>query len=75
MTVKAIYENGIFRPQEPVQLAEHTEVEVLIPATTSPDIDDPTGWKAVDRLIGIVENAPPDLSENHDVYLYGKPGR
>jgi hypothetical protein len=30
--------------------------------------NDPTGWKAVDRLIGIVENAPPDLSENPDVY-------
>ena len=28
-----------------------------------------------DRLIGIVENAPPDLSENHDGYLYGKPAR
>lgn len=26
MTVKAIYENGVFRPLEPVHLAEHTEV-------------------------------------------------
>jgi predicted nucleic acid-binding protein len=51
MTVKAIYENGVFRPQEPVHLAERTEVEVLIPATTSPDIDDPTGWKAAEALI------------------------
>lgn len=29
MTVKAIYENGVFKPREPVQLEEHTEVEVL----------------------------------------------
>lgn len=32
MTVKAIYENGVFKPTEPVDLREHTEVEVLVPA-------------------------------------------
>ena len=31
MTVKAIYENGVFRPREPVYLEEHTEVEVFDP--------------------------------------------
>jgi predicted DNA-binding antitoxin AbrB/MazE fold protein len=31
MTVRAIYENGVFRPIEPVQLPEHAEVEVHIP--------------------------------------------
>ena len=31
MMVKAIYENGVFKPQEAVHLDEHTEVEVLIP--------------------------------------------
>lgn len=36
MTVRAIYENGVFRPQEPVKLEEHTEVEVIIPAPSSP---------------------------------------
>ena len=35
MTVKAIYENGVFKPQEPVHLAERTEVEVLISVTRS----------------------------------------
>ena len=30
-TVKAIYENGVFKPTEPVQLQERTEIEVLIP--------------------------------------------
>ena len=29
MTVKAVYENGVFKPKEPVDLKEHTEVEVL----------------------------------------------
>lgn len=70
--VKAIYEHGVFRPKEPVQLEERTEVEVLIPTAASAE-DDPTGWKAIDRLIGIAddEGGPTDVSENHDEYLYG----
>jgi predicted DNA-binding antitoxin AbrB/MazE fold protein len=71
--VKAIYEHGVFKPKEAVQLEERTEVEVLIPAPAVLNEDDPTGWKAIDRLIGIVddEGGPTDVSENHDEYLYG----
>jgi len=72
--VKAVYENGVFKPKEPVDLEEHAEVEVLIPTTTPPpDPDDPTGWKAIDRMIGFIKDAPPDMAENHDHYLYGWP--
>jgi predicted DNA-binding antitoxin AbrB/MazE fold protein len=73
MTVKAIYENGVFKPQEPVHLEEHTQVEVLIPAPSLTDADDPTGWKAAEALIGFIEDAPADMAENHDHYLYGQP--
>ena len=73
--VKAIYENGVFKPKEPVQLEERTEVEVLIPTTTPADDDDPTGWKAAEELIGFIKDAPPDMAENHDFYLYGRPRR
>lgn len=73
MTVKAIYENGVFRPLEPIHLAERTEVEVFIPSTPSPDGDDPTGWKAAEALIGFIDNAPADMAENHDQYLSGQP--
>jgi glycosyltransferase involved in cell wall biosynthesis len=48
MTVKAIYENGIFKPQEPVDLGEHTEVDVLIPSPLSPNAEDPIGWEAAE---------------------------
>jgi hypothetical protein len=37
------------------------------------DDDDPTGWKAIDALRGIVKDAPSDMAENHDKYLYGSP--
>ena len=65
MTVKATYENGVFKPREPVHLEEHAEVEVLIPAAVSPDADDPTGWKA-EALIGFIDDAPADMAEYHD---------
>ena len=69
MTVKAIYENGVLRPREPVHLEEHTEVEVLIPSSASPDTDDPTGWQAAEALIGFIEDAPPDMAERHNQWL------
>lgn len=76
-TVKAVYEEGVFKPKEPVSLAEHAEVDVVIPApaTTSAeaDEDDPTGWKAIDELIGCIKGGPSDVAENHDKYLYGDP--
>jgi predicted DNA-binding antitoxin AbrB/MazE fold protein len=61
--VKAIYEDGVFKPKEPVDLEEHAEVEVLIPTQPKRDPDDPTGWKAIDRLIGSLKSGASDVSE------------
>jgi Protein of unknown function DUF104 len=69
MTIKAIYEDGVFKPQEPVHLDEHTEVEVSILVEVPLDAADPTGWKAAEALIGFVVDAPPDMAEHHDAYL------
>ena len=41
--------------------------------TDTSNPDDPMGWKAIDALRGIVKDAPPDMAENHDKYLYGSP--
>lgn len=73
MTVKAIYENGVFKPQEPVDLEEHTEVEVVLPPSRSKDSDIPDHWEAAQSIVGLIKNAPADMSENHDFYLYGFP--
>ena len=73
-TVKAVYENGVFKPIEPVSLEEHAEVEVVIPNRSVRTPDDPTGWKAIDSVIGILKGTPPDVSEKHDDYIYRKPG-
>jgi predicted DNA-binding antitoxin AbrB/MazE fold protein len=71
--IKAIYEDGVFKPLEPVDLEEHAEVEVIIPTQTKRDPEDPTGWKAIRSLKGIIKGAPSDLAENHDKYIYGEP--
>jgi predicted DNA-binding antitoxin AbrB/MazE fold protein len=74
--IKAIYEDGVFKPEEPVLLEEKTYVEVVIPAPQpQADDDDSTGWKAIEALIGVSDDPgmPTDIAENHDHYLYGAP--
>jgi predicted DNA-binding antitoxin AbrB/MazE fold protein len=71
VAVKAIYEDGVFKPKEPVDLQEKTEVEVLIPTPAPANDDDPTGWKTALELIGCIDEGPEDGAENHDRYLYG----
>jgi predicted DNA-binding antitoxin AbrB/MazE fold protein len=72
-TIRAIYEDGVFKPKEPVDLKEKTEVEVILPTAPRLDDDDPAGWKAIDHLIGSVSSGISDISEKHDEYLYGDP--
>jgi predicted DNA-binding antitoxin AbrB/MazE fold protein len=71
--IKAIYERGVFRPSEPVKLRQGTEVEILIRTPAPADEGDPTGWKAAEELIGFITDAPADMAENHDLYLFGRP--
>lgn len=66
--VKAIYEDGVFKPLEPLQLDELTQVEVLIPCPPATDRGNPAGLSAFDDLIGFIRNAPPDMAELHDEY-------
>jgi predicted DNA-binding antitoxin AbrB/MazE fold protein len=76
ITIGATYENGVLKPDAPLGLQEKAKVRVTIeePMPASSDEDDPTGWKAIDALRGIVRGAPKDVSENHDKYLYGDAG-
>lgn len=68
--VKAIYEDGVFKPKEPVQLKEKTEVEVLIPDKPREEDDDPTGWKTAEQLIGCINDGPQDGGQDHDRHIY-----
>ena len=76
-TVDAIYENGVFKPDKPVELEDRTKVYLVIERVEpSPAVnDDPTGWKTAMELMGCIKDAPPDMAENHDKYLYGEDSR
>lgn len=71
--VKAIYEDGVFKPLEPLDLEELTQVEVLIPSTAAADAREPLDSSSIDDLIGFIPDAPADMAEHHDLYLYGQP--
>lgn len=75
ITVGAVYENGVLKPDAPLQLEEKAKVTVTIETSQPPEVDadDPTGWKAIDRLMGIGKAGASDVSEKHDDYLYGDP--
>jgi predicted DNA-binding antitoxin AbrB/MazE fold protein len=71
--VKAVCEDGVLKPKVPLRLEEHSEVEVLVLKPVARDADDPTGWKAIDSLIGAARGERSDASETHDHVLYGDP--
>ncbi len=63
--LKAIYENGVFRPLEPVTLPEHQEVTLAVCKSVAAN----TPRNAYDAaqelgLIGLITDAPADLSTN-----------
>ncbi len=75
ITVAAVYEDGVLKPEAPLDLKDKSKVTVTIETSqeTKADDDDPTGWKAIDRLMGIGKAVAADVSEKHDDHLYGDP--
>lgn len=82
MTVKAIYENGVFRPTEPVDIAERTPVEVIVPGSEVPissNQEEPAAspgprrrapTEAMEKIYQILSRSydigQTDLAERHD---------
>jgi predicted DNA-binding antitoxin AbrB/MazE fold protein len=76
MVVHAIYENGVFRPTEPVELPESCQVELLIqqqaPADSHVSTNAPlAGLAAIAAAHPENPDLPADLAAQHDHYLYG----
>ena len=76
--LKAIYEDGVFRPLEPVQLKEHQEVTLVLERTehaaSSVDAVKPIWEIAADLVdeapLDAVDALPTDGAAQHDHYLY-----
>ena len=63
MTIRAIYENGVFRPTEPVDLPEKSEVQVLLPGPS-------TNGERLDAVYKVMgerfASGESDVAERHD---------
>jgi len=73
-SLKVIYEDGVFKPLQKVNLKEHQKLELVIkkviedtPVSNSSKQESPL------RLIGLFESDVEDLAVNHDTYLYNQP--
>jgi hypothetical protein len=81
MLVQAIYENGVFRPTEQVELPESCRVELQIHRPAPADSSPPTPTSPLATLAAIAKahpenpDLPTDLAAQHDHYLYGSARR
>lgn len=73
MTIKAVYQNGVFRPLQPLEIKEGTEVEITVPKKPKTP---PSPREAMDRLLKIADMPPEGpggfSGEDHDKVLYGE---
>jgi hypothetical protein len=82
MDYRGRIKNGVVEFEEPVPLPEGTEVNVG-PADTLaedrvavfPEIEGeiPTLYEQFKDIIGIANDLPEDMAENHDHYIHGTP--
>jgi len=76
MTYRGHVKNGQIVLEGNPLLPEGAEVEVVVVGKQASDGEQSTGRTLYERLkpfIGAVDGLPPDMSVNHDHYLYGTP--
>jgi predicted DNA-binding antitoxin AbrB/MazE fold protein len=84
-SIPAIFDSGVFRPLEPVELAEGTQVQVHVPQTEdgataelSPE-ELVRQQAAIASMLKEIESLPPEgpddgfSGRDHDKVLYGGP--
>lgn len=78
-TITAIYEDGVFKPLQKVNIKPHQKAELIIfpEEKASPLPEDAQKLvkaqkKALRKLCGIGNSGLSDIAENHDKYLYQK---
>lgn len=80
MVIHAVYENGIFRPIEPVALPENSEVSLVVQGAQRSGSQDAisrplASIAAISRQYAENPDHPADQAAQHDHYLYGTPKR
>lgn len=77
-TIPAIFDSGVFRPLQPVDLADGTQVQVQVKKhdANSDEVDETThkAWNDyLDRMESLTGKSPQDGLSNrdHDRLIYG----
>lgn len=78
-TIPAIFDSGVFRPLEPVDLVQGTQVQVQLKnpePTNSDEVDEATrkAWNDyLDRMESLPSKSPQDglTNRDHDRVIYG----
>ena len=67
-TIEAIYEKGVFRPVEKIELTEGERVKITVEVMVTPQKDSAEDFSDI-----AVDTGISDLATNVDYYLYGLP--
>ena len=72
--IDTIYEDGVFKPQEKIELPEHSRCKIMI-LSPMKQVDSLKKLalqqrEAIKDLVGIKASGFTNVSKNHDRYLY-----
>ena len=69
--ITAIYEDGIFKPLQDIDLRDHQKVKLEIIYEAEPSLVE-SQKKALLEIAGMGNSGLSDVARKHDKYLYGK---
>jgi predicted DNA-binding antitoxin AbrB/MazE fold protein len=73
--IHVVFENGVFRPVEPIVLPDGTEAEVFLAREPAASGDQEPTLACLLEFSGTVNDLPADMAAQHDHYLHGTPKR
>ena len=69
-TIHATFEDGVFKPDTPLQLPSNTRVRLVVEPLTGEEPESTTAWREVEQLWDEVEidsgGPPPTREDLHD---------
>jgi predicted DNA-binding antitoxin AbrB/MazE fold protein len=68
-TIIAVYEGGLFKPLQKIDLPEHKHVHLLVIPEEDVRLLE-SQKKELSSIIGIGESGTSDVSRRHDQYIY-----
>ena len=70
--IEAIFENGVFRPTEPVRIAEGERVQIVVVAPDDPiEHRSPASILADIAALPLESTGDESTARDHDRFLYG----